>query len=128
MGCELLPQAMRNPARASIRQILATVATLDILRPAKPTITTPARGKVSGSQGRRLSERCCNWLPGQLFGPLLLMVIVTVDAPDPAAIVAEGPKAQLLLVRVGSAGEKEVQLKFTALTNVDPEVGVTKKL
>jgi hypothetical protein len=56
------------------------------------------------------------------------MVIVTVDAGFPAAIVAEGLKAQLLLVRVGSAGEKEVQLKFTALTNVDAEVGVTKKL
>jgi hypothetical protein len=56
------------------------------------------------------------------------MVIVTVDAPEPAAIVADGLKVQLLLVRVGSAGAKEVQLRFTALTNVDPEVGVAKKL
>ena len=63
-----------------------------------------------------------------LFGPRLLIVIVTVDAGDPAAIVADGLKAQLLLVRVGSAGEKEVQLRFTALANVDPEVGVAVKL
>jgi len=56
------------------------------------------------------------------------MVMVTVDAGDPAAIVADGLKVQLLLVRVGSAGEKEVQLRFTALANVDPEVGVAKKL
>jgi hypothetical protein len=128
IGCELLPQAIRNPASTSIRHIPAMVAPLDILRPAKPTITTPARGKVSGSQGRRLSERWRNVLPVPLFGPLVLMVIVTVDALDPAAIVADGLKAQLLLVRVGSAGEKEVQLRFTALTNVDPEVGVAKKL
>ena len=127
-GCELLPQAMRNPASTSIRHIPVTVAPLDILRLAKPTITTPARGKVSGSQGRRLSDRWRNWVPVPLFGPVLLMVIVTVDAPDPAAIVADGLKAQRLLVRVGSAGEKEVQLRFTALTNVDPEVGVAKKL
>jgi hypothetical protein len=57
------------------------------------------------------------------------MVIVTVDAPDPAGIVADGLKAQLLPVRVGSVGEKAVQLRFTAVTkNVDPEVGVTVKL
>jgi hypothetical protein len=56
------------------------------------------------------------------------MVIVTVDALDPAAIVADGLNVQLLIVRVGSAGAKEVQLRFTALTNVDPEVGVTLKL
>jgi hypothetical protein len=67
-------------------------------------------------------------LPVPLFGPAVLMVIVTVDAPAPAAIVADGLKAQLLLVRVGSAGEKEVQLRFTAFTNVDPEVGVAVKL
>ena len=127
-GCELLPQAMRNPASASIRHIPDTVATLDILCLAKPTITTPARGKVSGSQGRRLSERRRNWLPVPLFGPLLVMVIVTVDALDPAAIVADGLKAQLLLVRVGSAGAKEVQLRFTALANVNAEVGVAVKL
>ena len=126
-GCELLPQAMRNPANTSIRHIPATVAPLDTLRLAKPTITTPARGKVSGSQGRRLSDRWRN-VPVPLFGPLVLRVIVTVDALDPAAIVADGLKVQLLLVRVGSAGEKEVQLRFTALTNVDPDVGVALKL
>ena len=126
-GCELLPQAMRNPASTSIRHIPDTVAPLDILRPARPIITTPARGKVSGSQGRRLSERWRNRVPVPLFGPVLLMVIVTVDAPDPAAIVADGLKVQLLLVRVGSTGEKE-QLRFTALTNFVPEVGVAKKL
>jgi hypothetical protein len=53
---------------------------------------------------------------------------VTVDAGDPAPIVADGLKVQLLLVRVGSVGEKEVQLRFTALTNFVPEVGVAKKL
>ena len=127
IGCELLPQAMRNPASTSIRHIPATVAVLDILRRAKPSITTPARGKVSGSQGRRLSDRWRN-VPLPLFGPVLLMVIVTVDALDPAAIVADGVKVQLLIVRVGSVGEKEVQLRFTALTNVDPEVGVAVKL
>ena len=126
-GGELLPQAMRNPASTSIRHIPATVAALDILRPAKPSITTPARGKVSGSQGRRLSDRWRNVVPTPLFGPRVLTVIVTVDACDPAAIVAE-LKAQLLLVRVGSAGAKAVQLRFTALTNVDPEVGVAVKL
>src|ERR1700730_12744398 len=128
MGCVVVPQAMRNPASASIRPTPATVATLDILRLAKPTITTPARGKVSGSQGRRLSERWFDGLPGPLFGPLLLLCIVTVDAGAPAAIVADGLKVQLLLVRVGSVGEKEVQLRFTALTNFGPEVGVAKKL
>jgi hypothetical protein len=127
-GGELLPQAMRNPASTSIRHIPDTVAPLDILRRAKPIITTPARGKVSGSQGRRLSDRWRNVLPVPLFGPAVPMVIVTVDAPAPAAIVADGLKAQLLLVRVGSAGEKEVQLRFTAFTNVDPEVGVAVKL
>ena len=127
IGCELLPQAMRNPASTSIRHIPATVAALDILRLAKPTMTTPARGKVSGSQGRRLSDRWRN-VPVPLFGPRLVMVIVTVDAPDPAAIVADGLKVQLLLVRVGSVGEKAVQLRVTALTNFDPEVGVARKL
>ena len=119
---------MRNPASTSIRHIPAKVAPLDILRPARPIITTPARGKVSGSHGRRLSERWRNRLPVPLFGPLLVMVMVTVDVPDPVAIVADGLKAQLLLVRVGSAGEKEVQLRFTALTNFDAEVGVAVKL
>ncbi len=90
IGCELLPQAIRNPASTSIRHIPATVAPLDILRRAKPTITTPARGKVSGSHGRRLSERWRNVLPVPLFGPAVLTVKVTVDVIDPAGIVAVG--------------------------------------
>ena len=88
-GWELLPQAMRNPASTSIRHIPATVAPLDILRLAKPTITTPARGKDSGSQGRRLSDRWRNVVPVPLFGPAVWTVMVTVDVPDPAGIVAD---------------------------------------
>jgi hypothetical protein len=80
---------MRNPASTSIRHIPVTVAPLDILRLAKPTITTPARGKVSGSQGRRLSDRWRNVLPVPLFGPAVWIVMVTVDVPDPAGIVAD---------------------------------------
>ena len=88
-GGELLPQAMRNPASVSIKHIPATVAAFDILRPAKPTITTPARGKASGSQGRRLSDRWRNVDPTPLFGPAVWIVMVTVDVPDPAGIVAD---------------------------------------
>src|ERR1700674_2627152 len=93
IGCGVLPQAMRNPANANIRNTPATVATLDNLRLAKPSITTPARGKVSGSQGRRLSERRFKGLPVPLFGPAVLTVRVTVDVPDPAGIVAVGDGA-----------------------------------
>jgi hypothetical protein len=87
-GGELLPQAMRNPASTSIRHIPVTVALLDILRLAKPTITTPASGKVSGNQGRRLSDRWRNVVPVPLFGPAVLTVIVTVDVLEPAGMVA----------------------------------------
>lgn len=56
-GALLLPQAIRNPASASATQRLATNEYFDSLRPAKPTMTTPASGKVIGSQGKRLSAR-----------------------------------------------------------------------
>jgi len=58
------------------------------------------------------------------------MVIVTVVAGELAAIVADGLKVQLLLVRVVSVGLKPalLQLRVTASAKVFAEVGVAVKL
>jgi hypothetical protein len=56
-GWLLLPQAIRNPISTNETHRPAIAECFDILRPNKPTITTPAIGKVNGSHGERLSAR-----------------------------------------------------------------------
>lgn len=82
-GVLLLPQAIRNPAKTNATQSPATIEYFERLRPAKPSMTTPASGRVIGSRGRRLSarRRCC-FLALSPFGPLVLMVRVTVCGED----------------------------------------------
>src|SRR5580658_1721311 len=93
----------------------------DILRPAKPTMTMPASGNVSGSHGERLSAlrgRLPPWTLG--LGPLVEMVRVTVWGP--VAPVAIG-----LAEQVTVASGRPLQAKVTAEANVPP-VGVTLKV
>jgi len=86
----------------------------------------PASGNVSGSNGERLSAlRRRIRVPTPGFGPLVVIFMVTVVAPAPAAIDA-GMKTQLLFVSVGSVGAK-LHAKVTAAPKVPPEVGVATK-
>jgi hypothetical protein len=62
-GAELPPQAINSPISTSATPSPATIEYLDHFRPAKPTITTPAIGKVNGSHGIRLSARFCILAP-----------------------------------------------------------------
>ena len=71
------PQATMNPSSPSPMHKLAIAECLDIFRPAT-SITMPAMGSVNGSQGERLSARRGIVDPGPEFGPVLVMVKVTV--------------------------------------------------
>ena len=122
IGCELLPQAMRNPASTSIRHIPATVAPLDILRLAKPTMTMPASGNVNGSHGERFSALRCWGFTVPEFGPEVAIVRVTVwgDVAPWATVL----KAQLTVV-----SGRLLQAKVTAAAKVvAPPVAVTVKV
>jgi hypothetical protein len=122
-GGELLPQAMRNPASTSIRHIPVTVAPLDILRRAKPTKTMPASGNVNGSHGERLSALRCWGVTTPEFGPLVLMVRVSLVALEPARI------GFVLKLQVTVASGRPLQARVTLAANVAaPPVGVTVKV
>jgi len=124
----LLPHAINNPASTSATQRLATTEYLDHLRPAKPTMTTPASGKANGSHGMRLSarRRSCFLKPPAGPGPAVVMDRVML-APALAGLPAGidvGLKVQLLFVSVGSVGLK-LQENVTPLGKVVPATGVT---
>jgi hypothetical protein len=74
----LLPQATKNPSSTSETHRPAMAECFDIFRPAKPTMTMPASGNVNGSHGERLSALCCWGLAVPGFGPVVVMVRVTV--------------------------------------------------
>lgn len=83
----LPPQAIKSPSRASDAQRPAIAECLDIFRPAKPTMTIPASGNVNGSQGGRFSALRRWGFTVPEFGPMVVMVRVTVWTPvAPAAI------------------------------------------
>jgi hypothetical protein len=88
----------------------------------------PAIGKANGSQGERLSAWGRIAEPVPVFGPAVVMVIITVVGPDPAAIMADGLKPQLDAVRVGSAGENIEQLRATLPSKFAELVGVAVKV
>jgi hypothetical protein len=52
------PQAISNPSRATETHRAPIAEYFETFRPTRPTITTPATGKASGSHGERLSARC----------------------------------------------------------------------
>src|SRR5271163_3317245 len=98
--------------RAIAERFDALLLTLPRIR---PSITTPAMGSVNGSQGgregerepERLSDRRRSCDPAPVFGPAVVMVMVTgVPVEAVPAAIDDGVKAQLVLVSVGSAGEK----------------------
>jgi hypothetical protein len=100
--------------RAIAERFDALLLTLPRIR---PSITTPAMGSVNGSQGEReperLSDRRRSCDPAPVFGPAVVMVMVTgVPVEAVPAAIDDGVKAQLVLVSVGSAGEK-LQLNAT---------------
>jgi hypothetical protein len=121
-GAELLPQAINRPISTSATPSAAPIEYLDHFRPARPTITTPAIGKVNGSHGIRLSARFCILAP-DVFGPEVVMVRVTgtVTGPPgvPAAIEA-GLNTQTIV------GSRPGQLKLTVAAKLlAPPAGVT---
>ena len=63
---------------ASDTQSPATAECLETFLPTNPTITMPAIGNANGSQGERLSAWRLIVGPGPEFGPVLVMVKVTV--------------------------------------------------
>src|SRR5208283_3520159 len=83
IGWEVLPQATRKPMSASAANMAVSAANFDRFRPAMPapTITTPAKGKLSGSQGDRLSARWRCWKVALGPGPIVVMVSVTEVVP-----------------------------------------------
>ena len=86
-GGWLPPQAIKSPRRASDAQRPAIAECLDIFRPARPTMTIPASGSVNGSHGERLSALRWDDPAVPEFGPVVVMVRVTVWTPVvPAAI------------------------------------------
>src|ERR1017187_752107 len=100
IGCELLPQATRNPASTSAKKRLPTIEYFNRLRPAKPARTIPAKGRVIGNHGSRFSarRRCCLLgLPVFEFGPLVVIVTVSVTGLGVPAVIA-GPKLQVTVV------------------------------
>jgi hypothetical protein len=93
----LPPQAIMKPTSASEkhrRPMAEPFVTFPLTFPRiRPSITTPAMGSVSGSHGERLGERLADRWRSSVgipeFGPVVFMVIVTVDADDPAGMVAD---------------------------------------
>lgn len=49
----LLLQAINRPINTSVWHRPTTAEYLDVLRPTRPTITTPAMGSINGNQGDR---------------------------------------------------------------------------
>lgn len=103
---------------------LAIMESFERFRPAMPTITTPASGRVIGSHGRRLSARrcCCFFTLPAVFGPDVVMVRVTCCG-DVA------PWAIVLKPQVIVASGRLLHLKVTASAKVvAPPVAVTVKV
>lgn len=127
------PQATMNPRTTSEKDKRAIADCFDTLLPAfpriRPSMTKPAMGRVNGSHGERLSARRRSCDPVPVFGPAVVMVIVTVvpDGEDVPAAIDAGVKAQLVFVSVGSAGIK-VHPKVTGPAKVAPLVGVARKV
>ena len=118
-GGLLPPQAIKSPRRASDAQRPALAECLDIFRPARPTMTIPASGSVNGSHGERLSALRFWDAAVPEFGPVVVMVRVTVWTPEaPAAI--EG--AEQVTVASGTP------LQTKVMGSVVVPVGVTVKV
>jgi hypothetical protein len=114
------PQASSKPRSASETKRLATMEYLDRLRPAMPTMTTPASGRVIGSQGMRLSAwRCCFLTPPFGFGPVVVMVRVSVTGLAVPAGIGFSEKLQVTV-----ASGRPLQTKLTAAAKVVTPVPV----
>jgi hypothetical protein len=127
------PQATMNPRTTSEKDKRAIADCFDTFLPAfprsRPNMTTPAMGRVNGSHGGRLSAPRRNSDPVPVFGPAVVMVIVTgvpVGEDVPAAIDV-GVNTQLVFVSVGSAGVK-LQPNVTAPAKEAPLVGLARKV
>jgi hypothetical protein len=117
------PHAIRSPiaTRETHRPTIAKRFDIFFL-PAKPSITTPASGRESGSQGERLSAlRRSLSTPPLVFGPVVWMVTVTCWG-DLA------PWAIELKPQLTVASGKPLHANVTALTKVVPLLAVTLKV
>lgn len=116
------PQASRSPMSTSEKQRPALAEFLDVLRPARPTRTTPARGNVSGSHGERLPAlRWRSLFNAGVLGPTVLMVSVTCCGDGAFWEIAV--KAQLTV-----ASGSPLQAKVTALAKDKVSAVVTLKV
>ncbi len=139
MGGVLLPppQAIRIPKSISATNRPAAAECRDTLRPAKPTMTMPARGNANGSQGERLSARRrwpAPWPAPGVAGPGPAVAICSVTWVNPLVAgimlftIPVPEKVQLVAVSVGSLGLKLLQLRVTGAPKlVAGDAGATEK-
>lgn len=131
IGGLLPPQAISKPSSTSDTHNPATAEYFHTLRPATPTSTTPAIGSVNGSHGERLLARCCTAAPVPVFGPLVVMVICTSVAGEPAAIFVGSAcpvlKAQAKVVSAGVKKQAD-DPNVTSFVKVAVPTGVAVKV